>query len=45
MEGVTRNQFLGVEDVVNLNEFYTSSVFCEKATEVLAMCKSDFLKL
>lgn len=31
LECVARNQFLGIEDIVNGNQSYSSSVYCEKS--------------
>jgi hypothetical protein len=45
LECVARNQFLGIEDIVNGNQSYSSSVYCEKSAQVIAMTKADFLKL
>ena len=46
LERSTRNQFLGMEDVVNLNDRYTVTAVCESLTaKVIMMSKADFMQL
>lgn len=46
LETVNRNQFLGIEDIVNQNQRYTMSCVCESQKGIaIAMTKHDFLKL
>lgn len=42
---VLRNQFVGLEDLVNGTKNYSVSAICEKDAEVLYMSKQDYLKL
>ena len=46
LERATRNQLLGIEDVVNQNARHTVTAICESPTaKLVVMSKADFLQL
>lgn len=42
LENVQRNQFVGLEDLINGNKIYTVSVVCDKQAEVYCISRADF---
>jgi hypothetical protein len=45
LEMSNERQFLGLEDIVNLNNRYSMTVKCEQSGDLIAITKSDFMKL